>query len=69
MGDTHFHELAPKAVNDWDGRRIRDGDVVGTHANDRSVLLVQFTISGWSVAAADHGQAVQARELGQERSW
>jgi hypothetical protein len=69
MDDTHFHKLAPKAIDDWDGRRIRDGDVVGTHAHDRSVLLVQFTISGWSVAAADHEQAVQARELGQEWSW
>jgi len=69
MDDTHFHKLAPKAVNDWDSRRIRDGDVVGTHADDRSVLLVQSTIFRWSVAAADHEQAVQARELGQERSW
>jgi hypothetical protein len=51
---THFHELAPEPVDDRDGRRARDGDVVGTYAYDRSVFLMQFAISGWTVAAADH---------------
>jgi hypothetical protein len=34
--------------------------VVGSHADDRSVLLMQFTVCGWAIAAANHEQAVQA---------
>jgi hypothetical protein len=60
VDDTQFHELASEPVDDWDGGRVRDGDVIGSHADDRSVLLMQFTVCGWAIAAANHEQAVQA---------